>query len=148
MENLMNSIETAVNTFSEGFSCSQAVLSAFCEPLGLERERALKIAQAFGGGIAESGDICGAVSGAYMVIGLKYGRTRADDDAAKEKTYSLVKEFQRRFTALYDSIICRDLLGYKLNIPQEREKALEKGLFENFCPKLVRSAAEILTEIL
>ena len=144
----MNSIEMAVNTFEEGFSCSQAVLSAFCEPLGLERETALKIAQAFGGGIAQFGDICGAVSGAFMVIGLKYGRTRPDDDEAREKTYSLVKEFQKRFTAIYDSVICRDLLGYRLNIPEEREQALEKGLFENFCPKLVKSAAEILTEML
>jgi C_GCAxxG_C_C family probable redox protein len=145
---MTDSIDTAVNTFAEGFSCSQAVLSAFCEPLGLDRETALKIAQAFGGGIAEAGNICGAVSGAYMVIGLKYGRTRADDDAAKEKTYSLVKEFQKRFTAIHDSIICRELLGYRLDDPEERQKAFDEGLFENLCPKLVKSAAEILAEIL
>ena len=70
-------IKTAVDRFHEGFSCSQAIFSAFAEKFGLELDTALKISQPFGGGIAQRGETCGAVAGAFLTIGLKFGRTRA-----------------------------------------------------------------------
>jgi len=144
----LDKIQKAIECFKEGFSCSQAVLSAFCEPLGLNRDSALKISQSFGGGMAHMGETCGAVTGAFMVIGLKHGRTRADDDFAKEKTYKLVQEFVKRFHAKHGSIICRELLGYDLSKDDEVEEAQEKGLFDELCPKLIQSAAEILEDLL
>ena len=80
----MDRIKQAVTAFKEGFSCSQAVFSALSESSGLERNTALKISQPFGGGIAHMGDTCGAVTGAFMAIGLQYGRTKAEDAEAKE----------------------------------------------------------------
>jgi C_GCAxxG_C_C family probable redox protein len=124
------------------------VLSSFGEELGLDRERALRVAGAFGGGMARRGETCGAVTGALMVIGLKYGKTKAGDDGAREKTYELVGEFIKRFKSRHGSICCRELLGCDLSNPEGREAAYEKGLFTTLCPQLVRDVGEILEHIL
>jgi C_GCAxxG_C_C family probable redox protein len=94
------------------------------------------------------GATCGAVTGAFMAIGLKYGKAKAKDDAARDKTYELVREFVNRFQARHGSIICKELLGYDLSNPQEGEAAKEKGLFDTRCPQFVRDATEMLEEIL
>jgi C_GCAxxG_C_C family probable redox protein len=124
------------------------VLSSFGEELGLDRERALKVAGAFGGGMARMGETCGAVTGAFMAIGLKYGKAKAKDDAARDKTYDLVKEFVARFKDRHGSIVCRDLLGCDLSNPEGLKTASKKGLFDTLCPQFVQDAAEILEEIL
>ncbi len=143
----MNRIDTAVAAFSEGFSCSQAVFSAFSKELGLDRDTALKIASAFGGGMASMGMTCGAVTGALMVIGAKHGRVRAEDIAAKEKTYELAREFMRRFGERHGSINCRELLDADISTPEGRQRASESGLFTALCPRLVADAVAILEEI-
>lgn len=144
----MNKVQKAVDCFKEGFSCSQAVLSAFCEPLGLDRVIALKMAQSFGGGMAHMGETCGAVTGAFMAIGLRHGRTRADDDLAKERTYALVQEFVQKFRSRHGSIVCKELLGYDLSKDDDLKKVQEKQLFDELCPQLVQTAAEILDALL
>ena len=141
-------IQDAVELFGSGFSCSQAVFAAYSESLGLEKTQALKIAQPFGGGIAQRGELCGAVAGAFLVIGLKHGRTHPDDNAAKETTYELMREFIRRFQQVHGKIVCKELLGFDLSTPQGHDQAVEKGLFENFCPNLVETASRILEELL
>lgn len=144
----MTRADQAVQSFKEGFSCSQAVFSALSKDLGLEREKALRISQAFGGGMARMGETCGAVTGAFMAIGLKHGRIRPEDEQAKEKTYALVHEFVNRFKAVHRSIVCRELLGFELSTTEGHRQAQESGLFENLCPKLVRDAVEILEQLL
>jgi C_GCAxxG_C_C family probable redox protein len=124
------------------------VLAAVSEPLGLERETALKISQAFGGGMARMGLTCGAVTGAMLAIGLKHGRTRPEDEGAKEKTYSLVHDFVRQFRERHGSIVCRELLGVDLSTPQGHQRGVERGVFESLCPRLVADAVEILEGIL
>jgi C_GCAxxG_C_C family probable redox protein len=110
------------------------VLSSFGEEFGLDRECALRVAGAFGGGMARMGDTCGAVTGALMVIGLKYGKAKAGDDGARERTYELAREFVTRFRSRHGSICCRELLGYDLSNPEERAAAHQKGLFDTLCP--------------
>jgi C_GCAxxG_C_C family probable redox protein len=144
----MDRANRAVEVFKEGFSCSQAVLEAFSEAMGLDRNTALKIAQSFGGGMAHRGETCGAVTGALMVIGLQYGRTRADDAKAKEKTYATVHEFIKRFEARHDSIVCKEILGYDVSDDEEFKQALEEDVFAKTCPKLVQTAAEICEDLL
>ena len=141
-------VRNAVAQFKSGFSCSQAVLAAFSDSLGLEEATALKISQPFGGGMAQMGLTCGAVTGAYMVMGLKYGRFKVDDDEARDKTYTCVKEFNQRFIARHGSLICSELLGCDFSTPEGRDKAVSQGLHDELCPRLVQSAAEILEEIL
>ena len=141
-------IQTAVDTFQQGFSCSQAVLSAFADVFNLDKSLALKISQPFGGGIAHRGEICGAVSGAFMVIGLKFGRTKAEDTEARDRTYEIMTQFIQKFENLHGSIICKELLGYDLGSEEESKKAEKDGLFETLCPKFVQHAADILTELI
>jgi C_GCAxxG_C_C family probable redox protein len=102
----MTEAEEAVALFQQGFTCSQAVLSVFAKDFRLDRDMALRIAQGFGAGIARTDGICGAFSGAIMVIGLRYGGIRADDNAAREKTYAVVGEFLQEFKALNGSVAC------------------------------------------
>jgi C_GCAxxG_C_C family probable redox protein len=124
------------------------VLSSFGEELGLNHELALRVAGAFGGGMARMGETCGAVTGAFMAIGLTYGKAKAEDDGAREQTYKLVREFVTQFKARHGSIVCRDLLGCDLSKPEEREAAHHKGLFDTLCPQFVGDAAEILEQML
>jgi len=144
----MSKVELAVSCFEEGFACSQALLSTYSPQFGLDRETALKVAGAFGGGMGRMGEICGAVTGALMVIGLKHGITIADDEQSQEKTYSLVNEFVNRFKSRTGSIVCRELLGCDISTAEGMNTAKEKGLFTTLCPKYVRDAAETLEQIL
>lgn len=143
----MDNAENAAATFGEGFSCSQAVLGAYCERFGLDRMQAFKISSGFGGGM-HLDQTCGAVTGAFMVIGLKYGRTRADDIEAKRKTAKMVAEFAEKFRARHGSVACSELLGCNISTPEGFEEAKRKDLFKQLCPKYVISAAEILDEML
>ena len=144
----MDKVKQSVLCFKEGFSCSQAVFATYAVDMGMDRETAFKIAQAFGGGMGHMGETCGAVTGAFMVIGLKYGRIRVDDDDAKRKTYTLVQEFTKKFKARNGIIVCRELLGCDIGTPEGERIAKEEKLISTLCPKFVRDAAEILEEIL
>lgn len=144
----MSRAQHAAASFKEGFSCSQAVVSAFGELFELDRPKALKISQAFGGGMARMGLTCGAATGAFMVIGLKYGRTQPDDEEAKEKTYGLVHDFIKEFKSRHGSIICRELIGVDLGTAEGHKQAVERGVFENLCSNYVHDAVEILERIL
>lgn len=135
-------------SFKEGFTCSSAVFSSFSEELGIDPETAKKISCGFGAGISKTGNICGAVSGAIMVIGLKYGKTEEGDDAATEKTRALVRKFIQEFTERHGSVNCTELLGYNLSNPAEYEKAHHNKLFVTKCTELVGDATTILEKIL
>ena len=136
----MNRIERAVSDFRDGCLCSQAVFAAFSEDLGLDRERALKIAAAFGGGMGMA-QTCGAVTGALMVIGLKHGDDRA-------KAGPVAAEFREKFASRAGSVVCKDLLDCDISTPEGAAAAREKELYTSVCPKMVQHAAEILEEIL
>ena len=84
----MSRIENAISAFRGDFNCSQSILSTYCTQYGLDRDIALKLATGFGGGMGRLGRTCGAVSGAFMVIGLKYGMGLNNDTEAKEKTWA------------------------------------------------------------
>ncbi len=139
-------VEQAVEKFDKGFNCSQAILSSFSEQFGLDEEPALKIATGFGGGMHINGT-CGAVTGAFMVLGLKYGNIEQNKDA-KEKRYRKVVLFAHHFIKNNGSVNCHELLGCDITTKEGVLKAREKGLFSSICPKLVRDAAEILEEML
>jgi C_GCAxxG_C_C family probable redox protein len=144
----MTKSDSALASFKSGFTCSSAVFSAFSEELGLDGETAKKIACGFGAGISRTGNICGAVSGAIMVIGLKYGKAEQGDNAATEKTRALTRQFIREFTQKNGSVNCTELLGYNLSNQGEYEAAAGAKVFRTKCPALVRDAAVILEKIL
>jgi C_GCAxxG_C_C family probable redox protein len=144
----MSRVDDAAECFAKGFNCAQAVLTAYAEGLGLDEETALKIGSPFGAGMARMGETCGAVTGAFVAIGLKHGRTRVEDEHAKEKTYELMHEFVRRFKERNTSILCNVLLGFDISTPEGRRLLSERSTHANVCPKYVRDAAEILQELL
>ena len=141
----MSRVDIAVDLFSQGFSCSQAVFGAYCEEFGLDNQMGLKVSCGFGGGMGRQGEACGAVSGAIMLIGLKYGKADVDDMTAKEKTYEMVQEFFKRFKTRNQFIRCNELLGMDLMNGDKSELAERT---KRICPQMVRDAAEIVEELL
>ena len=135
----------AVELFTSGFNCSQSVLAAFCEQYGLDRETALKTACGFGGG-CRSGEICGAVSGAVLTIGLKFGHCQPGDIESKSNCYAKTTEYLNAFKAKNGSIICREILGCDISSKEGMELAKSKNLFKTTCVDMVKSAASILEE--
>ena len=99
--------EIAKNNFQNGCNCAQAVLLAFCEDYGMERETALTIAAGFGSGMAGLRETCGTVTGANMVIGLAKGKNRAEANRA-------FREFADRFREKNGSLVCRELLAARI----------------------------------
>lgn len=140
-------VQQAVEKFNSGFNCSQAMLGTYSEQFGLDCEQAYKVSTGFGGGM-RMGQTCGAVTGAFMVLGLKHGNTIAEDQESKAKTYEKVVEYTNRFKARNGSVSCKKLLGCDIATPEGMNKAQEDGLFDSVCPKMVQEAAEILEEML
>ncbi len=144
----MDQKEQAIFCFAQDYSCAQAILSTYGPQLGLERELALRVAGAFGAGMGCMSNTCGAVTGAFMLIGLKHGKTRPEDEETKERAYQLVREFAEEFESRHGSIMCRELLGCSFETPEQRTLAKEKGLFVTLCPRFVHDAAEIVEQLL
>jgi len=140
-------VKEAGKVFDMGYSCSQAVLSAYAEDFGLDRDTALKIAGGFGGGMGATGCTCGALTGAIMAIGLKYRGAESGNSEAKMKTYAAVQKAMRLFEERNGSTLCRDLIDCDISTPEGHAAAREKGAF-NVCSDLVRSAVEILNEVM
>jgi len=135
--------DLAASRFEAGYNCSQSVFSAFAERLDLPVETALKIAAPFGGGIGRLGEVCGAVSGALMALGLHAGHTAAQDPEAKERTYRMARAFAAEFQRRHGCLTCRELLGCDIGTPEGQQQAREAGLFKQRCPAFVSDAAEI-----
>lgn len=145
----MNRADLAEKLFRDGYNCSQAVLLAFSDVTGLDNDTAAKLASSFGGGLGRMREVCGAVSGASMVLGLAKGYSTPKDFEGKKAHYKLIQDFAARFKEKNGSIICRELLtGVKTvenGVPEQRSEDYYK---KRPCPLLVRDAAEILDELL
>ncbi|MBQ9977532.1 MAG: C_GCAxxG_C_C family protein [Clostridia bacterium] len=141
--------EKAKELFMQGYNCSQAVVGAFCEDLGLDFETAMKLSSSFGGGMGRLREVCGAVSGAFMVAGLKYGYADPRDKTAKTEHYKLIQDMAAKFKEENGSIICRELLEVgdekETHVPEDRTKEYYK---KRPCAQLVETAAKIAEEIL
>ena len=141
----MNAVEIAVSMFEKGHSCSQAVFTAFAEKAGLDYATAVKIASGFGGGMGRMGGTCGALTGAFMALGLKSGGADAE---SKEKTYALVRRCAARFKTRHGSLQCKDLLGCDIGTTEGQKLIKEKNLHSTICVGIVQATAEILEELL
>ncbi|MFC2133725.1 C-GCAxxG-C-C family protein [Bacteroidota bacterium] len=140
--------ETASALHEQGYACSQAVLATFADDLGIDKETAYKISATFGGGIGRTGETCGALTGAIMVLGLKYGSAELPDDLSKKELYETVSYFLDEFKEKHSTTLCKDLLGYDISIPEEYEKVKENGISNKKCPVFISDAVEILEDML
>jgi C_GCAxxG_C_C family probable redox protein len=141
-------VEEVAKTHAEGFSCAQALLVVYGPGLGMDRETALKIAGGFGGGMGRMAGTCGAVTGAYMVIGLVHSMTKKGDLQQKERSYEYIRQFADKFRERNQTLVCRELMGVDVSKPEGFAEAKEKNIARTVCPRYVRDAAEILEEML
>jgi C_GCAxxG_C_C family probable redox protein len=141
---MSNNAEAAETMFLEGYNCAQSVLACCGKSHGLPRDTAIKVAQAFAGGMGRTGNVCGAVTGALMAIGLKHWAHDAKDTDSKDQAYRLAQELLSSFRAQHGSIACRDLLGCDLSTPEGYRQAIETGRFRTLCPGLVKDAANLV----
>ena len=145
----MNKVERAVDCFREGYSCSIAVFSAYAPEFGVDEKTAARIASAFGGGMARMGETCGAVTGAFMILGLlnniKPGESKEE---IKERLYGHVHDFVNDFKSRNKTIKCNELLGCDLSTPEGVKTFKEKNLINTLCVKFVQDSAEILDKMI
>jgi len=139
--------EEAVKSMESGFSCAQAVLTAFSREAGISEEMSNRLACAFGGGIARRSLTCGAISGALMVIGMKYGNAKAEDKESKELTYAKANEFCRLFIEKHGSINCAELTGCDLATEEGRKYFKEHMLATLKCANFVKDTSDILVKM-
>ncbi len=138
--------EKATSLFNKDFNCSESVLMAMSDFLEIKADVIPKIATPFGGGIGKRGSICGAVSGAVMGIGLKYGRMEPSKD--KEKAYELALRFHDRFEKEFGSVLCYDLIGCDLRTSEGKKKAKDLRVHEEKCSRFVARATDIVTGLM
>ncbi len=136
----MNKREKAIELFLEGYNCAQAVFAAFSEDFGLDRETALKLSSTFGAGMGGLKEVCGALSGAFMALGLSEGYTSPDAKEEKAATYKKVSSLAEEFKAKHGSLLCRELVS-KVSSPTYK---LPEEFKKRPCAVLVGDAAEIL----
>jgi C_GCAxxG_C_C family probable redox protein len=145
---MKNRSDAAVAMMAAGCNCAQSTLAVFCADLNFDMEKALKLASGFGAGMGREQEVCGAVTGAIMVIGLKHGPAEAGDKPAKETAYRLTRALMTRFESEFGSCLCRDLLGCDLQTDEGQRKYKEDGLAEKRCRPCVAGAVRILEELL
>lgn len=143
--------EKAMELFQQGYNCAQAVFGAFCDELGMDREAAMKLSSSFGGGMGRMREVCGAVSGMFMVAGLKSGYDNPKDPAARAAHYKLIQDMAAEFKKYNGSIICRELLQLeKTDIPEGPTPTPRTDEFykKRPCVEIVGIAARITDQFL
>ncbi len=139
--------EKAIWYYNHNFNCSQSVFTAFAVELGIDEKTALMLGTNFGGG-ARKGEMCGAVSGALMVLGLKYGHCESENSESKQFAYRVSENFMNRFIKKNSTVVCREILGYDITKADDMAVIKEKNLFRTLCPQIVSCAVQILEDII
>lgn len=143
----MSPRDDALRRFNElNQNCAQAVLAAHGPELGLDEASCLRVAACFGAGIGRQGHTCGALTGAYMVLGLRYGHEMSEGLAGRGRVYGRVQALTKRFEERFGSASCAALTACDLSTPEGREDFARRGLHEGLCAKLVVGAVELLEE--
>lgn len=141
----------AMDNFKSGYNCSQSVVLAFSDKIGVDKEILLKISSSFGGGMGRLREVCGGVTGMFMVIGLLYGYTEPKDIQGKTEHYKKVQELAEEFSDITGSIVCRELLGLSPDVKKESyipSERTEEYYKKRPCVEMVGTAAAVLEEYL
>ena len=146
--NTTEKADSAVRMLLDGFNCAQSVLVCCSEDRGLPREFALRVAQAFGGGIGRTGNLCGALTGALMTVGMRCAALEASDSPSKNRAHELARQVLSEFAARNKSLLCRDLTGCDLTTEEGHRRFKDEEIAQRVCAQLVRSAVEITEKVL
>lgn len=139
--------EKALEYFDRKFHCSQAVLAAFASECGLTEEQALKLGACFGSGMRK-GEVCGACTGALMVLGALFGQYDKTDPESRNRANEVNDKLMERFAKVNGSYICNDLLKCDVSTPEGVKHCFDNNLFTEFCPKMVANAVDVLEQII
>lgn len=137
--------EQVINFHHQGFNCCQSVLGCFSEELKMDEEILLRLGSSFGGGI-KRGEVCGAATGALMVLGLLKGFSDMSDPSVKDAAGEWTERFLNRFERECSGLRCKDLLGFDFSVDGEREKAKAAGVTVRVCPQLMTIAVALVEE--
>ncbi|MBO4903487.1 MAG: C_GCAxxG_C_C family protein [Lachnospiraceae bacterium] len=143
----MSRRDKAIQFFSKELHCSQAVLAAFADECGISEEMAFRLGSCFGSGMRK-GNVCGACTGALMVLGLMFGEEQAGDPEERQRSNKINDMMMDRFKQTNGTCICNELLGCDITTSEGVQYARDNRLFKDFCPKMVASAVDILEEII
>lgn len=139
--------ERAEQNFVAGYNCAQAVVLAFEDKFDVDRDALLKISSSFGGGMGRLREVCGAVSGMFIVAGLARGYVSPDDADGKREHYALIQKLAAKFKEKHGSIVCRELLGAKLASTSPTPDARTPEYYKTRpCARFVGDCAEIVAE--
>lgn len=143
---MMERCKIANAQHDKGFNCAQSVLAAFADQIALPEPELMSLAGGFGAGTG-TGELCGAVSGAVMALGLMTPVDMDEPVASKKRTLELSKEFQRRFVEKFEAIRCRDLLQKQFAPDARTPAAVELGITAH-CAVMIVTAVEIVEQML
>ena len=137
--------EAAMANFKKGYNCSQSIVLAFADLTDVDEKTLLKMASSFGGGMGRLREVCGSVSGMFMIAGLIYGYDGPETGSVKADHYAVIQELAHRFEEKHRSIVCRELLGLSVRhdvpVPEARTEEYYK---KRPCIEIIGDAAEIL----
>ena len=137
-----NAEKYALEEFAKGFNCAEAVLLGLCRALGKTSTGLSAVATGLGAGVGWGGEICGALTGAAMAIGLDGGRTAPEDGQTKTAVYEKTALLLEAFAEKFGTLRCAGLTGCDMRTPEGREKAKAKNLHGQVCPAFVGFAAK------
>ena len=143
----MDHVTLAGNLFLEGYNCAQAVAVAFCDVTGQDEKFTAKMVSAFGGGMGRLREVCGAVSGMFMVLGCLYGYDNSDADSKKKELYKQVQALAEQFKEENGSIICREILKNPPSDPNPSPRTAEYYA-KRPCARMVMTAARLMDEFI
>lgn len=139
--------EEALKVFRSGMNCTQTVLNVFSAETGISTEDSFLLGSCFGGGM-RCGEVCGAVTGALMVLGKVGGFSSAEDVGTKQESNERAYCFMHRFSDQFGSVVCKDLLGDDLSDEEGMERLILRGAFEKDCPRFISGAIEITGQMM
>lgn len=137
----------AAELFLQGYNCAQSVVVAFCDVTGLEEDFAARMASSFGGGMGRLREVCGAVSGMLMVLGLLYGYDTPGDDVSKKRLYTDIQALAGKFREEVGSIVCREILKNPPSDPNPTPRT-EEFYKKRPCARMVMLAGKLLDEFI
>lgn len=140
--------EKAISLFSSGLNCAQSVLTAYTDSLNIDKDLAIQISCGFGGGMGRLQETCGAVTAAFMVLGIFNGKKYSENSVRKIMTYAMIQEFNSQFLKIHGTTNCKALLNCDLTTEEGLQYHHSNHLSETVCSKCIRSSIKIVDELI
>ena len=143
-----NKVEKAIVTFRSGYNCAQSMVMTYAKELAFDESQVSAISVGFGGGMGRMQEKCGAVRGAFMVLGMYNSKKYADNLSRKMESYAMIQKFDDKFKSIHGATDCRSLLNCDINSEEGHHYAKENNLFEKVCEKCLADSVRLVDELI